>query len=374
MILPLIPERHRPHLRLTTPLSLSATHPTGQPKVALQDSVQDNPFNGTQGGICVKILGSKTALWFSVLAGLAVLLLMMLLASLLSIGSSLRSISPFAEYFLYALAGLTTTFLIILPILSLLRTPSLNPYGSIASADLKELKRFAAGLASSGAISEARAKELREAIRMGRDLRPLLKEIEKEQIKGLDEIVKSRAKLVFLSTAISQNGRLDALLVLIHSFQMVKMMVDHMGYRPSIRQMIRVYTEVLMAALIANTVEELALSEVIAGTLIDIEGRALQVVASSAIQGVGNAFFTLRVGLITKYYLQSSNGEFDRNASRIKAVKEAARMIGSIVKDSVTFFPRSVGSAFVNTVRDKGRYILGRISRSSTASATEDLD
>ncbi len=137
-------------------------------------------------------------------------------------------------------------------------------------------------------------------------------------------IVKQMATTVFLTTAVSQSGRLDAFLVLAAQSRMV-WRVAHLYYqRPSLREIIYLYANVAATSFVAGELDDLELHQmiqpVVAGTMGTLGGAipGFQVMTSimvnSLLSGSANAFLTLRVGMIAKGYCGSLVAE-PRSAS-----------------------------------------------------------
>ena len=156
-------------------------------------------------------------------------------------------------------------------------------------------------------------------------------------------IVKQMATTVFLTTAVSQSGRLDALLVLAAQSRMV-WRVAHLYYqRPSVREMVYLYANVAATSFVAGELDDLELHQmiqpVVAGTLGAVGGAIpgaqvlTSIMVNSLMSGSANAFLTLRVGIITKDYCGSLVAE-PRTQVRRAATGEAARLLSGIVKDS----------------------------------------
>jgi hypothetical protein len=156
-------------------------------------------------------------------------------------------------------------------------------------------------------------------------------------------IVKQMASAVFLTTAVSQSGRLDALLVLAAQSRMV-WRVAHLYYqRPSLREMMYLYGNVAATSFVAGELDDLELHEmiqpVVAGTLGAAGGVIpgfqvmTTIMVNSLLSGSANAFLTLRVGIIAKDYCGSLVAE-PRTQVRRAATAEAARLLSGIVKES----------------------------------------
>jgi Domain of unknown function (DUF697) len=156
-------------------------------------------------------------------------------------------------------------------------------------------------------------------------------------------IVKQMATTVFLTTAVSQSGRLDALLVLVAQSRMVWRIAHSYYQRPSLRELAYLYANVAATSFVAGELDDLELHQmiqpVVAGTLGAVGGviPGFQVLTSimvnSLLSGSANAFLTLRVGIIAKDYCGSLVTE-PRTQVRRAATSEAARLLSGIVRES----------------------------------------
>ncbi len=158
--------------------------------------------------------------------------------------------------------------------------------------------------------------------------------------KKTDEIIGQTAYVVFLTTSISQNGKLDSLTVFFTQIRMV-WNVAHIYYqRPTIRDLIYLYSNVGASSFLASEIEDIdftrqiepianALFKNVSGRSVPILGNATQVVLDSLMEGSTNAFLTLRVGIIAKK-LCGELGVRDNKKMRNDAVKEAAVQLRSI--------------------------------------------
>jgi len=166
-------------------------------------------------------------------------------------------------------------------------------------------------------------------------------------LRMLDEdatgIVKQMATTVFLTTAISQSGRLDVLLVLMAQSRMI-WRIAHLYYqRPSLRELASLYSNVAATAFVAGELDDLELHQmiqpVVAGSLGAVGGAIpgfqifTTIMVNSLLSGSANAFLTLRVGMIAKAYCGSLVAQ-PRTRLRRSATAEAARLLSGIVKES----------------------------------------
>ena len=156
-------------------------------------------------------------------------------------------------------------------------------------------------------------------------------------------IVKQMASAVFLTTAVSQSGRLDGLLVLAAQSRMVWRIAHLYNQRPSLREISYLYANVAATSFVAGELDDLELHQmiqpVVAGTLGAAGGVIpgfqvmTTIMVNSLLSGSANAFLTLRVGIITKDYCGSLVAE-PRTQVRRAATGEAARLLSGIVKES----------------------------------------
>ncbi len=177
---------------------------------------------------------------------------------------------------------------------------------------------------------------------------PLTDRWEIEQaLRGLEAesntITRQMATTVFLTTAVSQSGRLDALLVLMAQSRMI-WRIAHLYYqRPSLRQMAHLYANVAATAFVAGELDDIELHQMIQPVVtasIGTMGGAIPglqvfttIAVNSLLSGSANAFLTLRIGMITRAYCGSLVAQ-PRGRVRRSATAESARMLSGIVKES----------------------------------------
>ncbi len=178
-----------------------------------------------------------------------------------------------------------------------------------------------------------------------------------------DIIIRDTASAVFVSTAISQSGRLDTVFVLMAHLRMLWRIARVYAQRPALRDLLNLYANVAATAFVAGEIDDAEISEQIEPVLTSALGAVslsvpgIQAIASlvvtSILTGATNAFFTLRVGIIARRYCGTLVIP-DRQALRRSATAEAAKLLGSIVKSGTARISKAlwdaskgkVGSAF----------------------------
>lgn len=167
--------------------------------------------------------------------------------------------------------------------------------------------------------------------------------------KELDRLtfpyIRSTANQIFLSTAISQNGALDSILILVSLLKMIWKLANVYQTRPSIKSICKLYLQVGSVIFMARSIEDSDLLEeqmeiIIASVLGDsllstIPGfkSVSNLIISSIMEGSVNALLTLRVGAISQAYLGM---EAPQTKSFIKkhASLLSLKYLGSIVRDN----------------------------------------
>jgi hypothetical protein len=169
-----------------------------------------------------------------------------------------------------------------------------------------------------------------------------------------DKIIQQTASTVFISTAISQSGRLDAFLVLSAQSRMVWRIARLYYQRPTLRDLIQLYANVAGTAFLASELEDVDISEqvepILSSTLgalvVTIPGvqLAASILVNSVLTGAANAFLTLRVGIIVRRYCGSLVIS-EKRALRRAASAEAAKLLGSIVRQGTAKLSKALWNA-----------------------------
>jgi Domain of unknown function (DUF697) len=197
-----------------------------------------------------------------------------------------------------------------------------------------------------------------------------------------DAVVRRTASTVFLSTALMQNGRLDALILLFTQIQMVTRVARVYVQRPSPRELIRLYLNVAGTAFISSGLESLDLGEMVAplatsvvpalkGGIPGLSGISALLVKCVS-NGAANAFLTLRVGEVARCYCELTS-RTSSELIRKSATASAVQHLGRIVRENGALVVRkiweSTGRALIESGVSKAEDIAsatrGLISRVS---------
>jgi Domain of unknown function (DUF697) len=209
--------------------------------------------------------------------------------------------------------------------------------------------------------------------------------------KEADSVVRRTASTVFLSTALMQNGRLDALILLFTQIQMVGRVARVYVQRPSPNELVRLYVNVAGTAFIASGLESLDLGQMVAplatSIVLALKGGIPGLSGISALlvrcvsNGAANAFLTLRVGEVARRYcelMSRSSPELIRKSATAAAVQHLGRIVrenGGLVVRKIW---ESTGRALIDSGVSKAediaaatREMFGRISHWRSKEETE---
>jgi hypothetical protein len=159
-----------------------------------------------------------------------------------------------------------------------------------------------------------------------------------------DEEIRGTAKRVFIGSAISQNGRLDSLVVLFLISRLAWRISKLYAQRPHYRELVNLYVNIAATSFLAGSIEEFGIEEyihelmgpLVAGSALGVMPGAEAVastVTSSVLSGSTNALLAMRCGIVARNYMSLDLDR--RGAMRRSATLEAARMFMSISGETV---------------------------------------
>jgi hypothetical protein len=179
-----------------------------------------------------------------------------------------------------------------------------------------------------------------------------------------EQALKEAASRVFVTTAISQNGALDSVLVLAVQSKLIWEIAHVYHQRPALREMAYLYANVMTTAFLAGEIDEADLSAQVQPALSSVLGSAAgavpglqaasSILVNSILSGTANAFLTLRVGIIAREYSRALVRP-QKDALRRSAAVSASAMLGAIVVSGAA----RVSSAIA---RASGRTVTGAVA------------
>lgn len=292
------------------------------------------------------------SIWLLVGGAVLCFLLIMIAGNIIVIGEKIGRIHPASEMAFYLLILVLGFVFFVRPVMSVLKAPVIPIHTFVSHNDLADAptcRRIAKTMIKRARLTTAERERLQTALRQDGDLHEPLRALFAQRVQDMNTIISKNAKLVFVSTAISQNGRLDAVMVIGTNIRLVRELVESLGFRPALPQLVKMYTSIAAAALLAEGLEDLELEQVFPNLGMGVLGAipGFQLITASLLQGMANAFLTLRVGVMTKNYLIAAGQDFKRKEARRAANREAVRMLKPVMKEGLVSMPVSLKEAWV---------------------------
>lgn len=294
-------------------------------------------------------------IWYVLGIGSVIVILLFVISSVITVGEKFDKIPKFGkyiEYGFYILVVILIWLLVIHPIYVILKSPALDVITTFNDENARKYnhlyKKVAKNIVKNNDLPEVDVKLLTE-YKSPVELRLNLQQVFDNSVKKeLNKVIISHARTVLISTAISQNARVDMFTVYAVNLRLIKTLVEKCGFRPSYRNLSKLAIKVTSCALIADGLEQLSLDDVLPqgalGPLQEIP--FIKPVISSLTQGIANGLLTLRIGMVTRKYLFKDGTDITREEIRRTAWKESIKLIPLIVADTFTFVPKKVVNLF----------------------------
>lgn len=294
----------------------------------------------------------KNTFWIMIGIGFTIIILLMVLSSVLSVGERLRNVSRYLEYGFYVLAFLLVYVLIINPLRIIIFAPTFS-VATILDKNTKQkkktYKKVTKNILKNGSLVESDKNLLVNGLKNDAEIQEALNQYFNKSLKAdINRIIIKNAKSVMVSTAISQNGRLDFISVIAVNLKMIKEIVLKCGFRPSYPKLGKLAVNVFSTAMIAEGLEGLDFSDLFPASTTNFlsEIPLIKPIASSILQGISNALLTIRIGIVTRKYLFSEYKNVSKSEIRTSSIKESIKVLPSVIKDVMNFFPSRIANLF----------------------------
>jgi uncharacterized membrane protein YcjF (UPF0283 family) len=300
----------------------------------------------------------KKRFWVLIGLGSLIVIFFILLSNILDVGEKLRDIHQYVEYAFYGLSALLVYFLVINPLRVIVLSPTFT-VDAMLSDDNKRHKIYrdaAKVLVSNKNITDEDKELLNTTMGNSKQLKESLQTVFNRSIRtNINEAIVKNSKSVLVTTALSQNGNLDMLSVIIINLKMIREIVELSGFRPSYPYLAKLSINVLVTSLIAEGIEEIDFTEYmptkLGETLTDLP--FVKTISSSIIGGVSNSMLTCRVGVITQKYLYNDNKLLNKKDIRKMAYKDTFKLMPKIITEGLAIFPKGVASIFARPFKKR---------------------
>ena len=275
---------------------------------------------------------------------LAFIGLLIFVGNVVFLAKQIESVSN--VYFAYAFYGVLFVlllFFVVIPIIRLCKMPELPKLQTMDNRTSdKEMRSVARNLVAT--FPDDRQDEKKDfqynvkhnSIANARDQRELVENVTAKRQTEIKSKITKYAKRVFALTAISQSNRFDAVTVWILNFRMVNDLIQSTGFRPNGYQMFQIYWRVVVTGAFAYAVSDAAdwtgeklldeLSTEIGEKIgSSIFGNRIGIFTKSLADGAVNGLLTLRLGYITKKYLEIGFDKYKDKKAMLNVYKMAVK-------------------------------------------------
>lgn len=326
----------------------------------------------------------RNNMWMMAIA-LLLIVTMAVLGNIMVVGDHLANIPHFGwlSWIFYGLVAVLFIWAFVMPAVKLLISPEMPALSIDEETDIKKLKEFGKTLLSNCSYipnKRERAKHIAEIQRRismsGKNKEKLREVIETELsiringdegsgVLGINKRIDLWAQRVLVTTAISQNSKLDSIIVLWSNFKMISDIANASGFRPNAKQIVKLYFNVLTTSLLSyamseglsgmddihpfdfgtDSADDIVAVEEAGGdsgegfTLIGIlrKIRLPGIAVESLIDGASNALLTYRIGYITRAYIIEGHrtfiGKDNKRRIRREAIKESFKSMPRAIKN-----------------------------------------
>ena len=286
-----------------------------------------------------------------------VLLCLYAYSEAIEIGSNLGKNNDWLAVLYYVALILVLYFLLLKPVITILFAPyySISKFVDEDSKNDSGIRKKALALIKNNVLDKTQEEVLMNALnhKDKKVLSQRMNIIYNNQIKQkIDEIVISSARDTMFLTAVSQSSFIDSLAVLVNNFKMVKKIVILCGFRPTFYRLAKLYINIIASSLIADGLQKLDVSALISTS---IQGTG-KVLTNSTINGITNAFFMLRTGMLTRNYLYAKDPKKDKISLKNSAFIEASKLLPSFISElifgTVSNVISSIGKVFTKEKKE----------------------
>ena len=284
--------------------------------------------------------------------GVFIFFTLIIFSTVLGVGERLARIHSWVKYAFYILSIFLFYFLFLRPLWEIIFAPTFSIQTVLDKDNRRNhriYKKVAQNILDDEDISSEDKDLLSNSLNDPETLHNTLTEIFCGDLrKNINKIIIKNAKTVMLTTAISQNGRLDMLAVLGVNLRMIKQIVEKCGFRPTYSKLGKLSINVLGTALIAEGLENINLNEILPSSTTSIIKSLpfINTITNSFFQGMSNALLTIRIGIVTRKYLFSDANIKTNTDIRIEAFKESVKILPIVVKDVILLFPKKALGIF----------------------------
>ena len=289
-----------------------------------------------------------------------------ILGGILNVGDHLMAANGVLGWLFYLLILAAIVVGVIIPVIKVARRPVFSLYqlrDESGHARRRHCRMLADNLLANADLTPDEVIQVERCMEAGDEADDLLIDFFKQKcVPEIDAATKRAATTAFLTGAVSRSALVETVTMLSICLDLVRSIVEQCGFRPTNLALARIYSRVMISALIAGGIEDSDLSELMGNMLGGgAAGRASGIFLGGATSGLVSAFLVFRVGVITKRWLCAEDGPAQMAAIRRASYSEALTMmrtsgfmatVADALKRTASSVASSAGDAVVSAVRN----------------------
>jgi len=276
-----------------------------------------------------------------------------MLGSMLNVGDHLAAAHPVLSWVFYALLIALVVIGIVIPVVRVAKRPIFSLYqlrDEQGRAKRRRCRMLADNLIANTDLTDEEIVELESFLEKGDEADDLLIEFFKDHcVPKIDTETKRAASTAFFISAVSRSPLISTVTMLSVCLDLVRCIVETCGFRPTNLGLARLYSRVMISALIIGGIEGSDLSDLFGQIMGGGAGaRAGGIVLGATAEGLVSAFLVFRVGVLTKKWLTAADGPVSMRAIRRTSYREALGLMRT--------------SEFMQTVTDTMKHMTSTVA------------
>ena len=306
---------------------------------------------------------------YVMIACIAALVLLTMLGGLLNVGDHLGAAHPALGWVFYGLIAVLAVVGIVIPLVKVAKRPIFSLYqlrDEQGHAKRRWCQMLVDNLIANADLTDAEIAQLNGYLQAGDEADDLLIEFfEDHCIPKIDTETKRSASTAFFISAVSRSPLISTVTMLSVCLDLVRSIVEICGFRPTNLGLARLYTRVMISALIIGGIEDSDLSDLFGQIMGGGAGaRAGGIVLGATAEGLVSAFLVFRVGVITKKWLTAADGPVTMRAIRRTSYREALSLMRTsefmqTVTDTMKQTTAAVATGVAKTTAEAAKSTVG---------------
>ena len=296
---------------------------------------------------------------------IAILIVLTMLGGLLNVGDHLALAHPVLGWIFYGVLAVLVVVGVVVPMVKVAKRPIFSLYqlhDEQGHAKRRRCRMLVDNLVANADLTDEEVVQLEGFLQKGDEADDLLIQFFSEHcIPKIDSETKRAASTAFFISAVSRSPLISTVTMLSVCLDLVRAIVEVCGFRPTNVGLARLYSRVMISALIIGGIEDSDLSDLLGQLMGGGAGaRVGGIVMGATAEGLVSAFLVFRVGVLTKKWLTAADGPVSMSAIRRTSYREALALMRT--------------SEFMQTVTDTVKQTTGTVASSVASSVKQATD